>query len=69
MAEEAIAALESIEKTPGITYGLNSRTGRRYNIDQFVAKMRERMADPPKARQEDARILDDVRHRLAVQAN
>ena len=69
MAEEAIAALEAVEKTPGITYGLNSRTGRRYNIDEFVAKMRERMADPVKARQEDERILAEVRHRMDVEGN
>jgi len=69
LAEEAIAALEAVEKTPGITYGRDSGTGRRYNTDQFISKMRERMANPEKARQEDERILDQVRHRMAVEAN
>lgn len=61
VAEEALAALERIERAPGITYGLDPRTGRRYHIDVFVRKMRSRMADPAAAMAEDAQILDRVR--------
>ena len=28
--------LEQLERTPGVTYGLNPATGRRYNIDGFA---------------------------------
>ena len=52
-----MARLEQIERTPGVTYGLNVETGRRYNIDGFVRELRRRVADPRAARAEDARIL------------
>ena len=55
--EEAVARLEQLERTPGVTYGLNVETGRRYNIDGFVRELRRRVADPQAARREDARIL------------
>ena len=59
--EDAIAALEQRERTPGITYGLNADTGRRYNIDGFAREMRRRVADRAAARLEDARILELTR--------
>ena len=55
--EDAVARLELIERTPGVTHGLNVETGRRYNIDRFVRELRRRVADPRAARAEDARIL------------
>ena len=55
--EDAVARLEQLERTPGVTYGLNVETGRRYNIDGFVRELRRRVADPQAARREDARIL------------
>ncbi len=59
--EEALAALEQRERTPGVTYGLNPETGRRYNIDGFVREMRRRVADPRAAAVEDRRILELTR--------
>jgi hypothetical protein len=55
--EDALTKLEQIEKTPGVQYGLNSRTGRRYNIDAFAAKMRSRVANRDAAIAEDEKIL------------
>jgi hypothetical protein len=55
--EQAVARLEHLERTPGVTYGLNVETGRRYNIDGFVRELRRRVANPTAARSEDARIL------------
>jgi hypothetical protein len=55
--EEALAALEQRERAPGISYGLDPETGRRYNIDGFVREMRRRVADRAAATAEDRRIL------------
>jgi len=59
--EEALAALEQRERTPGVTYGLNTDTGRRYNIDAFAREMRRRVADRKAAVAQDARILQLTR--------
>ena len=59
--EGAIAALETLERTPGVSYGLDPETGRRHNIDGFVREMRRRVADPRAAAAEDARILELTR--------
>jgi hypothetical protein len=64
--EEALARLEQYERTPGVTYGLNVESGRRYNIDGFAREMRRRLADPAAARAEDARILDITRRAADV---
>jgi hypothetical protein len=64
--EEALARLEQYERTPGVTYGLNVETGRRYNIDGFAREMRRRLADPAAARAEDARILEITRRAADV---
>jgi hypothetical protein len=56
--EDALARLEQYERTPGVTYGLNQETGRRYNIDGFARELRRRNADPAAARAEDERILE-----------
>lgn len=69
MVENALRNLESIERTPGVTYGLNLDTGRRYNIDAFVLEMRWRMKNRSRARDEDESILEWVRHKIDVQAN
>jgi hypothetical protein len=59
--EDALTKLEEREKAPGMTYGTNPETGRRYNIDGFVKEMRARMADRKAAMEEDAKILDLTR--------
>jgi hypothetical protein len=59
--EDALARLEQLERTPGVSYGLDPETGRRYNIDGFVLQMRRRLADRTAALAEDARILDLTR--------
>jgi hypothetical protein len=64
--EEALGRLEQYERTPGVTYGLNVETGRRYNIDGFAREMRRRIADPAAARAEDARILEITRRAADV---
>jgi len=61
VVEDALTRLEQIEKTPGITYGLNPATGRRYDIDEFELEMRWRLANRKRALDEDARILDQAR--------
>ncbi|MFB3826188.1 MAG: hypothetical protein ACE15B_05435 [Bryobacteraceae bacterium] len=61
IAEDALRKLESLERTPGVTYGLDPETGRRYNIDNFVLEMRWRMANIKRARLEDERILERAR--------
>lgn len=65
-AEEALQRLKHLERTPGVTYGLNVETGRRHNIDGFAREMRRRLADPAAARAEDARILDITRRAADV---
>jgi hypothetical protein len=67
--EDALARLERFERTPGVTYGLNVATGRRYNIDAFALEMRWRAANRSRALDEDRRILEAVRHRLDVARN
>jgi hypothetical protein len=59
--EQALADLERRERTPGVTYGLNAETGRRYNIDAFAREMRRRVADRRAAIAEDERILSLTR--------
>jgi hypothetical protein len=59
--EDALTRMEQIERTPGVTYGLNPATGRRYNIDGFVLEMHWRVANRARALAEDARILKDAR--------
>lgn len=61
IAEDALRKLESLERTPGVTWGLNPETGRRYNIDNFALEMRWRMANVKRAQQDDARILERAR--------
>jgi hypothetical protein len=61
LMDAALAKLELLERTPGVSYGVNPETGRRYNIDVFVRELRRRSADVPAARLEDERILDITR--------
>lgn len=67
--EDALQKLELHERTPGVTYGLDVATGRRYHIDAFVLELRWRAANRRRALAEDARILEDVRRRLDVARN
>jgi len=57
LVEGALAQLEQYERTPGITYGLDRITGRRYHIDEFALEMRWRLANRARAIAEDERIL------------
>ncbi len=61
IVEDALQKMEQIERTPGVTYGLDPATGRRYHIDGFTLEMRWRMANRSRALAEDARILQDAR--------
>lgn len=61
--EDALTKLEQYEHTPGVTYGLNVETGRRYNIDAFELEMRWRVANRARAKADDARILEEVHKR------
>jgi hypothetical protein len=54
---EALDDLERVERTPGVTYGLDPATGRRYHVDQFALEMRWRLANRARAIAEDERIL------------
>lgn len=55
--EDALAKMEQIERTPGVTYDLDRTTGRRYNIDAFALEMRWRLTNRARAIAEDERIL------------
>jgi len=68
-AEDTLEKLKQLDSAPGITYGVDSRTGHRYNIDRFTAKMRERMMDTERAIAEDEKILERVRRKLDVDKN
>lgn len=35
-AEDALHKLEELDKMPGVTYGMNEKTGHRYNIEHFI---------------------------------
>jgi hypothetical protein len=37
MTEDALTELETLDKASGITHGLNTETGHRYNIDTFIS--------------------------------
>jgi hypothetical protein len=64
VVDDALARLEQQERTPGIVYGLDPATGRRYNIDGFALEMRWRMANRARARTEDERILETEDQRI-----
>lgn len=55
---DALTKLQQIERTPGVTYGLDRRTGRRYTIDAFTLEMTWRLANRNRALAEDARLLE-----------
>jgi hypothetical protein len=57
IVEDALTKMEQIERTPGVTYGLDRATGRRHHIGEFVLEMRWRLANRARARAEDERIL------------
>lgn len=59
--DDALARLEAIERTPGVTYGLNPESGRRYNIDRFALEMRWRVANRSRALEEDRLIMEDMK--------
>jgi hypothetical protein len=61
IVDDALKKMEQIERTPGVTYGLDPNTGRRCHIDGFTLEMRWRMANRSRALAEDARILQDAR--------
>lgn len=61
LVEDALAKLELHERTPGVIYGLNAATGRRYNIDAFVLEIHWRLANRNRALMEDERILAQAR--------
>lgn len=69
MTEEALAELEALDKAPGVTYGLNPETSHRYHIDAFVSKMRQRMRNPAKAKEEDDKNLKKIRDKMDVTKN
>jgi hypothetical protein len=58
---DALTKLQERERAPGVTYGMNSTTGRRYNIDAFVLEMTWRMANRNRALWEDDRIIEIAR--------
>jgi hypothetical protein len=61
IVEDALSKLEQLERTPGVSYGTDVNTGRRYHIDGFALEMRWRMANRARALAEDAKILEDAR--------
>jgi hypothetical protein len=54
---EALDKLAELERAPGMTYGLDAKTGRRYEIDVYAKALRERTANRKAALADDARIL------------
>lgn len=68
-AEDALHKLEELDKMPGVTYGLNKKTGHRYNIDHFILEMRWRMANRSRARVEDRNIIEKTKAKMNVETN
>ncbi len=58
---DALTQLQAVERTPGVTYGRDATSGRRYNIDAFVLEMTWRMANRNRALDEDQHILELAR--------
>jgi hypothetical protein len=58
---DALTKLQQLERTPGITYGLDRHTGRRYSIDAFTLEMTWRMTNRNRALAEDERLLEICR--------
>ena len=61
IVRDALARLEAMDASPGLTYGRNAATGHRYNIDRFTLELRWRLANRARALEEDARILEQTR--------
>ncbi len=66
---DALIKLQEIEKTPGVIYGLDTETKRRYNIDKFILEMQWRVTNRSRALEEDRIILQSVKEKLNVLAN
>jgi hypothetical protein len=69
VVNDALAKLEAMDRFPGVAYGLNPRTGHRYNIDKFVLEMRWRMANRTRALEEDTAILQRTVRATEVDRN
>jgi hypothetical protein len=69
MVEDALNKLARMDTQSGLSYGLNTATGHRYNIDHFIAEMRWRMDNRNRAIKEDERILESIRKKMNVDEN
>ena len=69
MVEDALDTLERLDGKKGVTYGLDSSTGHRYNIDHFSLEMRWRIANRKRAINEDNAIIEWARHKSDVIKN
>ena len=69
VVDDALARLEAMDRLPGVSYGRDAQTGHRYHIDRFALEVRWRMANRSRALAEDARLLDDTRRLMNVDAN
>jgi hypothetical protein len=69
IVDDALSKLAKMDKESGITFGLNTDTGHRYNIDQFIAEMQWRMSNRSRAIDEDEKILESIRKKMNVDQN
>lgn len=68
-AENALARLYKMDRMPGVFYGLNTKTGHRYDIDKFILEMKWRMVNRSRAREEDKNILKNIYDKMNVGIN
>jgi hypothetical protein len=67
--ENALNALDKMDRMPGVIYGMNYETGHRYNIDSFLLEMKWRIANRSRAIDEDKNILIKIKNKLDVDIN
>jgi len=60
----AMRRLEALDAAPYRPWGRDWRTGHRYGIPKFLNDLKWRIEDPQRAREEDAKIMEEITRRL-----
>lgn len=69
IVRDALSKLETMDQNPAVNYGRDPKTGHRYNIDKFIIEMQWRLANRPRAIEEDKRILAETAKMMEVEKN
>ena len=67
--EDALKKLEKMDQLKDVNFGMNFKTGHRYNIDKFILEMKWRMANRNRARIEDRFLLEKIKNKINVEIN